>query len=214
MEGRSWVDILVMTAGMGLFLFSLHPSPSTAPSPSGVDWACAAGAIGAVVVGLVVAAYMHGGALRAALLGTAAGISFALTATFMSGALAPGLSWDVLTRWQTWMVAVAGLTAMVLLQEGLRAGSLVVVQPGLTLVDPVIAVILGALLFDEPVRGGPWLVGEVAGALAVGWGALRLSRSPIVNDEEGGAPDAGRDGSRGRSGSGPAAEHAGASGGM
>jgi drug/metabolite transporter (DMT)-like permease len=215
MEGRTWADILVMTLGMAFFLFCLHPSPSTAPSPSGVDWALAGGAIGAVIVGLVVVAYLRSGALRAALLGIAAGISFALTATFMSGALAPGLSWDVLGRWQTWMVVVAGLTAMVLLQEGLRAGSLVVVQPGLTLVDPVVAVILGALLFDEPVRGGPWLIGEVAGALAVGWGALRLIRSPIVSDDdEGGAPDAARDGSRGRSGSGPTTEHAGASGGM
>jgi drug/metabolite transporter (DMT)-like permease len=200
MPGRTWTDILVMTAGIGLFLFCLHPSPSTGPPPDGLSWALAAGATGAFVAGLVVAAWMTRGNLRAALFGTGAGISFALTATFMAGALSHGVSWGLLGRWETWLVVTAGLTAMVLLQEGLQAGSLVVVQPGLTLVDPVVAVILGALLFDEPVRAGPWIAGEIAGGLAVGWGALRLSRSPIANPDEDVEGEGARGGAGGRPG--------------
>jgi hypothetical protein len=126
--------------------------------------------------------------------GVGAGISFALTATFMSGALAEGVSWGLFVRWQTYLVAVAGITAMVTLQEGLQAGSLVLVQPGVTLADPVVAVVLGVLLFGERVRTGFWLVGAVVGAAGVAWGVLMLSRSPVADptrDRQGspGTPD-------------------------
>jgi drug/metabolite transporter (DMT)-like permease len=203
---RAWLDILVMTGGMTLFLFSLHPTGGSASEPNGEAWAWTAGVTGGVVVLLAVAAYLTDGLRRAALLGAGSGIAFALTAAFMSGALAPGLSWAVFTRWQTYLVAVAGITAVVLLQVALQAGPLVVVQPGVTLVDPLVAVLLGALVFDEHVRTGPWIVGEVIGAVAVGWGAFRLSRSPIV------APAASASGTRDRPPSGrwaaPAADAA------
>jgi drug/metabolite transporter (DMT)-like permease len=177
---RSWLDILVMTGGMGLFLYSLHPFGGAAGAPHGPTWAWAAGATGGTVLVLAAAGSLTRGSRRAALFAAATGTSFALTAAFMSGALAHGLSWGLLTRWQTYLVAAAGLTAMVLLQAALQAGPLVVVQPAVTLVDPAVAVLLGVLLFGESVRTGPWIVGEILGAAAVGWGAFLLSRSPVI----------------------------------
>lgn len=174
-----WIDIGVMTAGIALFLVALHPTGGAPDHADGGDWILYAGVTGAVVALLTVAGSTASGTRRAALFGAASGISFALTAVFITAALADGLSWQTFTLWQTYMVAVAGLTAMVLLQEGLRAGSLVAVQPGVTLVDPVVAVALGALLFGEAVRTGPWVVPEIIGGAAVAWGAVRLSRAPV-----------------------------------
>jgi uncharacterized membrane protein len=181
---RTWRGIAVMTAGTGVFLFALAPAGGSPAEASGAEWALAAGATAAVVGLLGVAGAGSRGRRRAALLGIAAGACFALTAVFMSAALADGLSVETFGRWQTYLVAVAGIAALVCLQEALRAGELVAVQPGVTLSDPVIAVVLGVFLFQESVRSGPWVVAEVLGAAAVVWGAVRLSRSPALADSE------------------------------
>jgi hypothetical protein len=177
---RSWRDILVMTGGMGLFLYSLAPVGGSAGTADGTTWAWAVGVTGGVVLMLATAGYLARGSRRAALLAGASGTSFALTAALISGALAPGVSWSLVTRWQTYLVAVAGLTAVILLQAALQAGPLVVVQPAVTLVDPAVAVLLGVFFFHESVRTGPWIVGQVLGAAAIGWGAFLLSRSPVI----------------------------------
>lgn len=82
---------------------------------------------------------------------------------------------------------------MLLLQLGLQAGTLVSVQPGVTLADPVIAVLLGATLFGEQLRAGGWIVLEAIGAAAVGWGTFTLSRSDVASagGEAGTDPDLG-----------------------
>jgi hypothetical protein len=177
---RAWGDIAVMTTGTGVFLFALDPTGGSPVEASGTEWALAAGATGAVVVLLGVAGAASKGNRRAALLGIATGVCFALTAVFMSAALAGGLTAETFTRWQTYLVAVAGVTAVVYLQEALRAGQLVAVQPGVTLSDPVVAVVLGVFLFRESVRSGLWVVAVILGAAAVVWGAVRLSRSPTL----------------------------------
>jgi drug/metabolite transporter (DMT)-like permease len=182
---RDWVDIAVMTLGMAVFLFALAPTGGDPAGPSGWEWGFAAGGTGAVVAVLVAAAVLSRGNRRAAFFGTGAGVSFALTALFMAGALADGGTEGLLSRWQTYLVVLAGLTAMVLLQVGLQAGTLVAVQPGLTLSDPVVAVVLGVVLFGEEVRTGNWIFVEVLSALAVGWGAVQLIRSPVAAADAG-----------------------------
>jgi hypothetical protein len=183
LDRASWVDIAAMTLGMALFLFALRPTAGDPGRPDGLAWALGAGVTGAVVCGLAAAGLIASGSRRAALFGGASGVAFALTATFMSGALSAGLSTSLFTRWQTYLVVVAGLVAMLLLQGGLQAGSLVAVQPGVTLSDPVVAVVLGTTLFAESVRTGPWVAAQVVGAVAVGWGAVRLSRSPVADPD-------------------------------
>lgn len=178
---RTWADIAVMTVGTALFLFALHPTAGSPGAPDGQTWAWSAGATGAAVGGLALTGTLSRGAIRAAALGIGSGISFALTATFMTGALGPGLTWGLFGRWQTYLVVVAGLTAMLLLQLGLQAGTLVVVQPGVTLVDPVVAVVLGLVLFGERMRTGAWIAGECIGAAAVAWGVIHLARSPVAD---------------------------------
>lgn len=179
---RNWLDILAMSGGLALLLLALLPQGGDPRHPGAVAWLAGAGGAGLLVLLLLGAARAATGSRRAALLGMASGVSFALTALFMSAALAGGLA-GIFTRWQTYLVAVSGLVAMLLLQEALQAGSLVAVQPGVTLVDPVVAILLGVLLFHEQVRTGWWVLPEVAGAVAIGWGTLQLSRSSVVADE-------------------------------
>jgi drug/metabolite transporter (DMT)-like permease len=183
---QAWGGIAGMTIGMAVFLFALQPSPGQPLRASGVAWALSTGVTGAVVVALAVLAFLLRGQRRAALLGAAAGVAFALTAVFMSAALASGVSWNLFSQWQTYLVVASGLCAVLLLQEGMQAGSLVAVQPGVTLVDPVVAVTLGVFLFQETVRAGGWIVVEALSAVAIGWAVVRLSRSPVAGED----PDA------------------------
>lgn len=72
----------------------------------------------------------------------------------------------VATSWQTYTALVAGPSSFFLLQKALQAGPLVASQPGFTLVNPLVSVFWGVLVFGETTRTGAWLA--VAGAAAVG----------------------------------------------
>jgi hypothetical protein len=82
------------------------------------------------------------------------------------------------SSWQLYATAVAGVGALFLLQNGLQAGSLVAVQPPLTLGDALISASYGVTVYGEDVRTGGWLlVAEIAAVLAVAAGCIELSRS-------------------------------------
>jgi hypothetical protein len=143
-------------------------------------WATAlivTGAFEAVVI--TVGVRTHGNA-RAAAFGLAAACGYALTATLMKSAVA-ALSRGIapfFTSWQLYATAVAGVGALFLLQNALQAGSLVAVQPPLTLGDALISACYGVTVFDENVQTGGWLlVAEIVAVIAIAIGAIDLSRS-------------------------------------
>ena len=82
------------------------------------------------------------GNARAAAFGLAAACGYALTATLMKSAVAalPQGVVAFFSTWQLYATAVAGVGALFLLQNALQAGSLVAVQPPLTLGDALISV--------------------------------------------------------------------------
>lgn len=186
LEARAWISIAVMAAGMGLWLFAMHPSPGHPAHVTRLAWIVGAGGAGLLVALLALAGW-HGGRAgrirRAQLLGVASGMSFALAAVFISADLAQGLSWDILLRWQTYAVVLASVAAMLLLQWGMQAGTLVAVQPGVTLADPVLAITLGVVLFHAHIRTGIWLVPEVIAGVAIAYETLTLSRSPLIGEK-------------------------------
>ena len=67
---------------------------------------------------------------------------------------------------------------MFLLQNALQAGSLVAVQPPLTLGDALISSCYGVTIYGENVRTGGWLLTvEIIAVLAIALGCVQLSRS-------------------------------------
>ncbi len=179
---REWASAALMTAGIAVLLYSLSPAGGHASRVPTFEWAAAAGANLAVVGALVVRAVRSSGAGRPALLGVATGATFGLTAAFMtrmSESAAGGLV-AILTTWQTYAMVATGLAAMYLLQNALQAGTLVAVQPGLTLADPVVSILWGVLVFHEQVRGGTWLLAASLGFVLIGIGTMSLSHSPLI----------------------------------
>ncbi len=120
------------------------------------------------------------GNVRGAAFGLAAACGYALTATLMKSAVTElnhGAG-AFFGAWQLYGTALAGVGALFLLQNALQAGTLVAVQPPLTLGDALISACYGVTVYGEEVQTGPWaLTIACAAAIAVGIGCVQLSRS-------------------------------------
>jgi drug/metabolite transporter (DMT)-like permease len=210
--GRAeWSGIWTMTAGMIVLIAALDPQPGNESNISHTLYGMAGGATVAFIVALLVAAQRGPTMWRTALLGAAAGSSFGLTATFIKETTAElsrhGVV-GVVTTWQTYAAAGVGIAGVVIMQWAMHTGPLLAAQPGFTLMDPLVSILWGVLVYNETTRTGAWVVPAVLGALAIGVGVVMLARSPLLSTlnehsiEPGrdelarGAPNSGRAGGR------------------
>ncbi len=182
---RTWWAVGLVTVSLGAGLAAAAPSGGTTQAPLKV-WITAlivTGVFEAVVI--TVGVRTHGNA-RGAAFGLAAACGYALTATLMKSAV-DNLSQGVaafFSAWQLYATAGAGVGALFLLQNALQAGSLVAVQPPLTLGDALISASYGVTVFGEEVRTDGWLlVVEIAAVIAIAIGCIELSRSLAVMHE-------------------------------
>ncbi len=206
MGRREWISATAMAAGLGGLLYALSPS---AGNTSRVRWQAWTIGIAAslALVGVLAAWARRGetgwrggragdGSRQAAVLGVAGGSAFGLTAALMKGmtqAYAHGFG-ALFTAWQLYAMIATGIVGMFLVQSALNAGRLLAAQPGLTLSDPIMAVIWGVLIFGERVRGGLFILMDVICLAVMIAAVLMLARSPLLGDrssgprERGGAP--------------------------
>ena len=182
---QEWTGILVMTAGMILLVSMLAPKPGNETNVANVDYAAAGSATAATIVALVLISRRGGALWQTAFLGAAAGTSFGLTATFIKETIeqadAHGIV-GMLTTWQTYAAVGFGVTGLVLVQWALHCGPLLAAQPGFTLMDPLVSILWGVLIFNETTRTGWWLLPAAVGGVSVGVGVLILARSPVLAD--------------------------------
>jgi drug/metabolite transporter (DMT)-like permease len=183
LSSSDWASILLMTAGMAALVGGLGPAGGNADGVDHLTYIEAGAATAAGIAALVVAGQRAHRVWRAAALGAAAGTSFGMTATMIKATMAAvadhGFSGIVLT-WQTYVAMGFGIGGLVLVQAALHAGPLVAAQPGFTLMDPLVSILWGVLIFDEVTRTGGWLVLATVGAIAIGVAVFRLARSPLL----------------------------------
>lgn len=90
----------------------------------------------------------------------------------------------VFLNWSPYVLLLSGAVAMYLASNAFQAGSLAASQPGLTIVDPLVAGALGVVLFGESLRHNSLvLLGEVLAVAVVIASVIMLSQSPLVQDE-------------------------------
>lgn len=167
--------------GMAVFLVAL-PSAQGTVVPGLADWVPALAVVVALVAVLLAVGIRMSGRVRTALYATAAGMLLALLDALAKGAAGlfrhDGLA--ALGHWEPYALIVVGSTGLLLVQSAYNAGSLAISLPVIDTAEPVGSVLMGALLFDEPLATGWALAVQVmAGALAV-TGIVILSRSPLV----------------------------------
>jgi drug/metabolite transporter (DMT)-like permease len=178
-----WAGILVITGSMIALLAILHPQPGNETDVSPITYAFAGGATAGLIAALVIAAQRGHRIWRAACLGAATGTSFGLTATLIKETAAQysAHGWvAVFTTWQTYAAVSTGLLGIVMMQWALHLGPLLAAQPGFTLMDPLVSIFWGVLVYDEVTRQGVWLVPAAIAGAAICFGVILLARSPLL----------------------------------
>lgn len=180
---RDWVAVGLLTLGLAVLVVCLHPVGGDPMALSGIAWAAGLTTLGLFVAGLALGARWARDNLRAGLLGTAAGVGYGTTAVLfaVAGALIDNGPVAVLQAWQPYTAIAVGLVSFSFLQQSLASGLLVASTPGLTLLNPIVTVAWGLLLFGEHARTGAWLAGACVGAALLITGTLLLVRSPALH---------------------------------
>lgn len=186
---RDWLAAFGMAAGLGGFLALAAPRGGD-DHTAAFTWAMAAvstfGAAGLVAL-LAVVPVRRGRAVtpsrRAALLAVSAAITWGFVAAVIKE-LATHIGAGpaaVFTNWSPYVLVVTGAIGMFLVSNAFQAGSLAASQPALTIVDPLVASLLGVTIFGERFHHDPIELAGEAVALAVLVGSVvLLSRSPLV----------------------------------
>lgn len=156
-----WAALLV-TGLVGFLLVGTAGVP-TGSEPADRGPAVAAAVLVALAAAtLLLTARRTGGSTAAALLGVATGVLFAVTASLIkvcTGLLARG-PLVLLGSWQLYVLIVVGSTGILLTQLAYQAGPLSASLPAITVVDPLVAVLIGVAVFDDHLRHS---VGAVVG---------------------------------------------------
>lgn len=179
---RDWQGILVMSAGLAGMVFFLDPQAGR-PSgiPSGVWVLGSSGTVLPIAALYVLGHRTDSPVARSAYLGAASGLSYGLAAAYTKGMtnlyITDGIV-GVLTGWQLYVSVAVSTFAMWLLINAYAAGRIAASQPGITLLDPTIAMLWGVFVFHEQVRGGTYTVLAVAFGAAMAAGAVMLARAP------------------------------------
>jgi drug/metabolite transporter (DMT)-like permease len=144
---------LAVTAGLGAFLVLADPEGGVEDA-SAEAWV-ASFVVAALLCGaLVLTARGRAPVHRAALLGTAAGILFALSAA-LTKATVEQLDEGVLSvfeHWQLYALLVVGYASMTLSQASLQTGALAPAVATQMALDPVASLFLGTLAFEETIH--------------------------------------------------------------
>jgi hypothetical protein len=120
---------------------------------------------------------------RAVLLSAAAGVVYGVTAalTKTSSHLFDRGIILLLAHWQPYALLVAGIGGMVIAQSAFQAGSLDASLPTMSVVDPIVSIVIGAVAFGESIAAGPAdVLAEVLALGAMSAGVFLLARSEAV----------------------------------
>ena len=182
----------VIIVGLALFTYFADPSGGVDNAP-GREWALAIG----LLVALCGALLFFGGrsdasaGTRAAVYGTVAGILFGLSAALTKPTieyLHEGVD-ELLSHWEGYALAVAGVLGFVLQQVSLGTGKLAPSVATVSVANPIVGIAIGTLLLDERWSRPGWhiLLGIVGLVLAL-IGAVVISVASERRRERQAAP--------------------------
>lgn len=189
-QSREWAAAGGMAVSLGGFLYLADPTGGSTRDATVEMWvlAAAATAVACAMAAALSLATLPGGRVagpgrKAALLSVSAGVAWGFVAAVvkeLAAHLAQG-PYAVFENWSPYVLLLAGAGAMFIVSNAFHAGPLAASQPGLTIMEPLVAILLGVTLFGEHVRHGPWeLAGEAVLFAVLLASVILLSRSPMI----------------------------------
>jgi drug/metabolite transporter (DMT)-like permease len=189
-QKREWFAGALICGGVVLFL-SVRGGISSAGAAERSKVLLAAASAVALAAGLVVAAGRKP-ALRAACIGVAAGLFFALSAVFIKLTATDLLHRGVgatATDWPGYALAVSTVLGLLLEQEAFASGPLPITMAAMTISNPVASYLIGVLAFQVHPPDTPGALAAVAGsAVLLASGTVILAHSASVQRD---SPDRG-----------------------
>ena len=188
---HDWLAAAAMAVGLGVFLFTASPSGGRLHAPAASWWFAGISAIGLAVIvhgrRLHTDASRHAAspARKAATLGVATGIAWGFVAAVIKELSShTGSGFHIFLTWSPYVLVVVGAGSMLLSAHAFQAGPLAASQPGFTIVDPLVASLLGVFIFAEHLQLSPFAVVIEAAALgALVAGVVAISRSQLVQGQ-------------------------------
>jgi drug/metabolite transporter (DMT)-like permease len=163
---------------LGLALFALYGDPAGGrENAPGAEWAAAIAVLAALSGTLLALAGRGSTTARAALYGTVAGMMFGLSAALTKPTLDflhVGIE-ELLTHWEPYALALAGVLGFVLQQVSLGTGKLAPSVATVSVANPVVGILLGIVLLDERLSRPAWHV-----AVAVVGLGLALAGAVVI----------------------------------
>jgi drug/metabolite transporter (DMT)-like permease len=176
---REIIGAVAVTAGIAAFLVISNPSEGRDDAPV-VEWLIAGGILGALTVVLVLASRGRRPGLKAAFLGTSAGVLFGLISALTKSTvdrLEEGVV-HVVADWHLWVLIAVSVAAFTILQSALQAGALAPALACLMAFETVAGGAIGVVLFEEQLNSSAGaIVGEVAVLLVALAGLILLAQS-------------------------------------
>jgi drug/metabolite transporter (DMT)-like permease len=146
-----WAWAVVLTIALALFVLMARPRPGLYRGQE-LAWTVAIGVIAPIVVFCVVFGARSTGRRRAVLIAIAVGVLFGLVAVLtklVMFELAEDGAVAVLKLPSLYLLAAVGVTAMFLQQSAFHTGALQMSVPTMLVLEPVVAVTLGAFVLNE-----------------------------------------------------------------
>jgi drug/metabolite transporter (DMT)-like permease len=174
---REVIGAVVIIVGLGLFVYFGDPAGGKENAPNS-QWAVAIGILAVLCAALFV--FGRGGSLtmKAAVYGTVAGIMFGLSSALTK----PTLEYlhqsvgTMLSQWECYALAVAGVGGFVLQQVSLGTGRLAPSVATVSVANPVVGILIGVVLLDERLSRPAWHV-----VLAVVGLSLALAGAVVIS---------------------------------
>lgn len=164
----TWWSAAVTCVTLAAFVTMAEPHGGN-PSPSGHAWITAITAAAGASAVLTAFGMSGSPGRRAILVASAAGIAWALVATFIKALTQDLTEYGLVGTFEDWPVyalVAAGAAASVLNQVALHVGPLSLSQPCLVIVDPIASIALSVWVFDEYLTPGAARVAVAAVAFA------------------------------------------------
>lgn len=152
---HDWLAAVAVCSGLGVFLIVARPAAGH-DNVSLRAWAVlltVTFGTAAILVGASLGRSPRG---KAILFSAAAGLIYGAAAALAkttSHLLSNGVV-AMLGHWQPWVLAVAGVVGMLVIQSAFQAGALDASLPTMTVVDPLVSIAIGALAFGESIATG------------------------------------------------------------
>ena len=151
-----WLWAGLLTIGLAVFVLLARPGPQESPASLSVA-GIVAGVCGVIILGCIVVAVRIGGWQRAVLLAVSVGVLFGVVAVVTKINMHIADQRGVLALLATpapYALVVLGVFATLLQQSAFHAGALQTSVPTMLVLEPVVAVFLGAILLGEELNAG------------------------------------------------------------